>query len=311
MYELPTALPSAPSSASDACVGASASIVRFAPPDIARRRIAAWTGIRTDIVDVTRREAFEYGVRAPQHMLIMCERAEREDGETRIEGLPRSTLRKFNRKLSLVPSGHEFHGWQKPRVLTRVTYFYLDPQSPLLDPELGFAAAELRPRLFFFDRDLWETALKLKAQAENPGLARRDYVEALSIVLVHELLRLNDGRSREAPAVRGGLAGWQKNKVAEYVEEHLVDDISLAALAELARLSPFHFARAFKQSFALPPHRYLTTRRLERAKELLAEPQLSVTQIGAKVGFRDSSSFSSAFRKYVGLAPIDYRRGLE
>ena len=198
-----------------------------------------------------------------------------------------------------------------PRVLTRVTYFYLDPQSPLLDPELGFAATELRPRLFFFDRDLWETAVKLKAQAENPSLARRDYAEALSIVLVHELLRLNDGRAREAPAVRGGLAGWQRNKVVEYVEEHLADDIPLAALAKLARLSLFHFARAFKQSFALPPHRYLTTRRLERAKELLAEPQLSVTQIGAKVGFRDSSSFSSAFRKYTGLAPMDYRRSLE
>jgi AraC family transcriptional regulator len=310
MYELPTPQPNAPSS-SDAYAGASPSIVRFAPSDIARRRIASWTGIRTDVVNVTRREAFEYGVRAPHHVLIMCERAERDDGETRIEGLPRSTLHKFNRRLSLVPSGHEFHGWQKPRVLTRVTYFYLDPQSPLLDPELGFAATELRPRLFFFDRDLWETAAKLKAQAENPSLGQRDYAEALSIVLVHELLRLNDGRSREAPTVRGGLAGWQKNRVVEYLEEHLADDISLAALAELARLSPFHFARAFKQSFASPPHRYLTTRRLERAKELLAEPQLSVTQIGAKVGFRDSSSFSSAFRKHTGLAPMDYRRGLE
>lgn len=311
MNEFRTGLPGLTSPADVASPGVSTSIVRIAPSDIARRRIAAWNGIRTDIVNVTRREAFDYGVRGPHHLLIMCERAEREDGETRIDGLPRSTLREFSRKLTLVPSGHEFHGWQKPRVLTRVTYFYLDPRSTLIDPDLGFAETELRPRLFFFDRDLWETAVKLKAQAENPSPGRQYYAEALSMVLVHELLRLNNGISQEKQKIRGGLAGWQKNRVIEYVEEHLPEDISLAALAELARLSPFHFARAFKQSFTLPPHRYLTTRRVERAKDLLAQPALSVTEIGVKVGFADASSFSSAFRKYTGLAPTDYRRSLE
>jgi hypothetical protein len=84
-------------------------------------------------VTVTRREKFEYGFQAPRHLLIAYERGEQEAGETLIEGLPRSTMRKFNCRLSLVPAGRKFYGWQTPRVLTRVTYFYIDLQDRLFE----------------------------------------------------------------------------------------------------------------------------------------------------------------------------------
>ena len=51
-------------------------------------------------------------------------------------------------------AGHEFHGWQHPRVLTRASYFYIDPEGPLLDESIHFADIEFRPRLFFFDAEL-------------------------------------------------------------------------------------------------------------------------------------------------------------
>ena len=60
----------------------------------------------------------------------MCERGERDDGETVVEGLPKSTLHELSRRLSFVPAGHRFSGWQKPRTLARVTYFYIDPRGP-------------------------------------------------------------------------------------------------------------------------------------------------------------------------------------
>src|SRR5262245_42442328 len=94
------------------------SVVQFAPPDIARRRIAAWNGIQTDTVEVLRREPFQAGFKAPYHLLIMCERAERDEGETLVEGLPRSTLHEFSRTLSFVPASHRFCSWHKPRTLT-------------------------------------------------------------------------------------------------------------------------------------------------------------------------------------------------
>jgi AraC family transcriptional regulator len=110
--------------------------VRFSPADIVRRQTASWTGIKSDSVQVVRHEQFEYGYRAPCHLLIMAERGERNAGETLVEGLPKSNQHRFNQKLTLVPAGHQFHGWQQPRALTRVTYFYIDPHRLALDPDL-------------------------------------------------------------------------------------------------------------------------------------------------------------------------------
>src|SRR5262249_33487464 len=129
------------------------------------------------------------------------------------------------------------------------------------------------------------------------------YVEALGIALAHELMQLNEGWTSAPSGMRGGLPGWQQKKLAQYIEEHLADEISLSSLAQLVRLSPFHFSRAFKESFGMPPHRYLTRQRIERAKGLLAARKLSVTEIGLDAGFSDPSFFPAAFPKVTGQTP--------
>jgi AraC family transcriptional regulator len=129
--------------------------------------------------------------------------------------------------------------------------------------------------------------------------------------MVHELLRLNSIAGPVKRSFRGGLARWQEKKVAQYIEEHLLEDVPLAILADVAKLSPYHFVRAFKQSFGLPPHRYLSSLRMQRAKSLLANPAMSVTQVGFNLGFSDTSSFTTTFRKHTGLTPTAYRRNLE
>jgi AraC family transcriptional regulator len=118
------------------------------PVDVVRRRIVSWTGVKSDTIQLNRHEQFEYRYKTPCHLLIMSERAERDEGETLIEGLPKSSLHQFNQKLTLVPAEHEFSGWQVPRALTRATYFYIDPHLLLMDPRLRFVETELRPRLF-------------------------------------------------------------------------------------------------------------------------------------------------------------------
>ena len=287
------------------------SIVEISPPDIVRRRLANWRAIQADTVKVIRRGTLEYGFQARRHLLIAHERAERHEGETLIEGLPRSTLREFNCKLSFVPAGHRFYGWETPRVLTRVTYFYIDVQNPLFDPRSGIACRIISPRLFFFEQSVWDTALKLKAEVGNSDPSSRLYVEALSLVLMHELNRLERTTPKATSPLRGGLPVRQQKRVVEFIEEHLAEDISLATLAELVDLSLYHFARAFKQSFGVPPHRYHMARRMDRARDLLQRSALSVTQIGLEIGFRETSSFTRAYRRFAGVTPSEFRRHRE
>jgi AraC family transcriptional regulator len=286
----------------------SPSIVEISPPDIAHRRLANWGAIQADNVRVTRRERFEYGFQSRRHLLIAYERAERDDGETLIEGLPKSTLREFNCKLCIVPAGHRFYGWQMPRVLTRVSFFYIDFQTPLFDQTSG---TTISPRLFFFDQAIWDTALKLKTEVGNSSAWSFEYAEALSLVLMQEIFRLERTTLPSMKPLRGGLPVWRQKRVAEFIEEHLAEEISLATLAELADLSHYHFARAFTQSFGVPPHRYHMARRMDCARGLLQRSALSVTQIGIQTGFRETSSFTRAFRRFTGLTPTEYRRHRE
>jgi AraC family transcriptional regulator len=293
-----------------AAAGAISPAVDIFPADIARRRAVTWDGMAAEVVQTTRRQASEYRFCAQRHLLIVYEQGVRNDGETFVEGLPRSTLRDFKHKLTFVPAGHQYYERQDPRVLTRVAYFYFDPAKMPTHPESGIGTGSLAPRLFFEDAALWNTALKLKRLIESARSDNRAYFEALGSVLTHELVRLDAGAPRiEAPA-RGGLAAWQGRIVTEYIEAHLAEQIPLATLAQLVRLSPTYFCRAFKQSFGVPPHRYHNNRRIEHAKMLLARPAPSVTDIGLTMGFSETSSFTSAFRKATGQTPTAYHRSL-
>jgi AraC family transcriptional regulator len=243
-------------------------------------------------------------------MLVVHERGGRHDGCTVIDGLPKSSLQECGRKLVFVPAGHKYEDWHEQRMLSRVLFFHLNPAQLAISSELSHSLSSLAPRLFFENGALMETALKLAALIENGGADHRLYIEALGVVLTHELVRINAGKHGAEAPISGGLGAWQRRKAAAYIEEHIAEPISLAALAQQVGLSASYFCRAFRQSFGMPPQRYQLSRRIERARVLLANHFASVTDVSLTVGYNDASAFCTAFRRVTGLTPSAYRRNL-
>lgn len=283
-------------------------IVEISPSDVLRRHVMTWRGIAAESVQCTSQVRTQFRFRAPIHLLVAYEEGERRDGDSFVEGLPRSTLRRFARKLTFVPAGKEFCEWHDPRTPTRLMFVYLDRGDLFDDRDTDTANVSFPPRLFFEDPTLWGTVIKLRSSLESQTLTDCSYAEALGVLLVHELVRLNCTAARTDRPAQGGLAPWQQRTVAAYIEEHLAERVPLATLAGLARLSPHHFCRAFKKSFGEPPHRYHNGRRIERAKAMLVTQGSTVTDTGLTIGFRETSSFSAAFRRETGLTPTEYRR---
>jgi len=285
-------------------------VVEVSPPDAVSRRTARWPGMAVEIIQASRRCRIDYRYYASGPLLVFHERGVRHDGCTVIEGLPRSTPQDCHRKFVLVPAGHRYHDWHEPRTLSRTLFFYFNPSQLAVSPDVGLWQLSLAPQLFFEDCALTETALKFATLIESGGSDQRRHLEALGVVLTHELARINSGKNNAQSSIDGGLAAWQRRKALAYIEEHLAELISLEVLARLVGLSSGYFCGAFRRSFGMPPHRYQRTQRIERAKRLLAKRAASVTDVGITVGYSDASAFCTAFRRVTGLTPSAYRRSL-
>jgi AraC-like DNA-binding protein len=110
------------------------------------------------------------------------------------------------------------------------------------------------------------------------------------------------------PVTRGGLAPWQLRRAKQILISRLDEPISLAELARACKLSPGHFARAFRQTAGQPPHRWLMEQRIEKAKQLLVDTTLSLAQIAQNCGFADQSHFTRVFAQLVQSSPGQWRR---
>lgn len=106
----------------------------------------------------------------------------------------------------------------------------------------------------------------------------------------------------------GGLARWQVRRTLAYIEANLASKMETRGLADVVSFSKSHFSRAFKRSLGIPPMTYVLSRRVERAKLMMATTREQLTDIALACGFADQSHLNRSFRRMVGMSPGLWRR---
>ena len=162
----------------------------------------------------------------------------------------------------------------------------------------------------FLDPMIEQIARAIHAEMLDAAPGGKTLVETLTAPLRIHILRHHSNlepASISLPAVRGALDSRRLQRVTEFIDSYLGEDLSIEALASQACLSPFHFARAFKAATGTTPHRYLTDRRIERAKTLIVERRLPLGAVADMCGFSSQAHLTRWFRRIVGITPGAYR----
>jgi AraC family transcriptional regulator len=171
---------------------------------------------------------------------------------------------------------------------------------------LGDDAAELIERCAAADPLMRGVGSALRSEFRSQSRPSAMFLESLAGVVAIHLARNYCG-GRMALRAAAGLAPGKLERVRAFIEQHLAERIRIERLAAAVHMSPFHFARLFKQATGQPPHAYLTARRVERAKELLGAGGLPLVHVAANVGFQTQGHFTEVFRRHAGVTPRHFR----
>jgi AraC family transcriptional regulator len=196
-------------------------------------------------------------------------------------------------------SGDALFVYLEPRLVARIAtqVFAFDPVRTLVPPLAGLNLPHIRRWMLAVDAEL-----------RAGGLGGPLLVESIATNLSVHLIRHVTGRRQRPPPDDGVLPRRKLHTVIEYIMENLEGNPTLAQMAAVANLSPYHFARQFKASTGLAPHQYLISCRIERAQHLLrAHDELGLAEVALRVGFSDQSKFSFHFKRLVGLTPRQFR----
>lgn len=170
----------------------------------------------------------------------------------------------------------------------------------------GFDGLHFEPGVAFCDAVLANLALALHGSLKDDRAA----APLFTAMIFEAVLRYVVGRFGAPRAVlqRGGLAGWQMRAIERLVSGRLDSQVQLSDLAQLCSLSVSYFVKAFRVTTGVTPHQWLIGRRIERARDLLRSPTLSLADVAASCGFADQSHFTRSFTRAAGVSPGAWRK---
>ena len=181
--------------------------------------------------------------------------------------------------------------------------------------ELNFSQTEigLTPQIGFTDKHICHVAKSLLHELNEANVVGRLYADSLATGLAIQLVRRYSSL-RDIHVGHGGMAPHKLRKALALIDHHLCDEeegrVALRAVARDVSMSYFHFSRAFKQSMGMTATNYIAERRIERAKKMLEETEMPISEIALRSGFSSQSHFTTAFRRLAGATPKAFRATL-
>jgi AraC family transcriptional regulator len=175
---------------------------------------------------------------------------------------------------------------------------------------------QLDKSFFFSNSSLLSLLLKTNAQLDylhyqlafNSGdsqLSTDNLILEIVKIVAAAITQIQPKWQTNSPSQNIHLTAVERSK--EYIHQHFQKDFSLFDLAKQSLVSPFHFSRIFKQYTSQAPHQYVTTVRLKHSAMLLKHTKLTITDVAYQSGFSNADYFSTAFKKWIGIAPANYR----
>jgi AraC family transcriptional regulator len=169
------------------------------------------------------------------------------------------------------------------------------------------ARVEVRHEQLFRDPRIMRQMIELWHALADQEPASRLFADQVTCSILERLARRTNDRRQ--PPRRGSerLTHRTVLLLRDYIEDSLAGELDVAMLADLAALSPAHFARAFAATVGMTPFHYVMSRRLARARDLLVGTRRSALDIALEVGFKTPSHFTARFRREFGVTPRDIR----
>src|SRR5215831_11188006 len=193
-------------------------------------------------------------------------------------------------------------------IVLRLSPAYVDKVAA---EECGVPADRLEIPDNFGTRDgyIEETAIRLLKCLEAECNGSAIYVESLTHQISLHLLQHYANQGVAADNLSTKLSQNKLRRALQYIEDNLHRELTLSDIAAALAISPGHFSHAFRHTVGLPPHQYIVNRRVERAKSLLRDSDVSISDVANRIGCSSPNIFSVLFNRATGMTPRSYRNG--